>query len=74
MNGKGRFAVGAIIGAVAGVIAGLLTAPKSGRESRADLKEKAEDLRQGANKRISQARIKGEEAIEATREMIDKKR
>jgi gas vesicle protein len=42
---KGRFALGALVGAVAGVIAGLLTAPKSGKETRADLKTKADELK-----------------------------
>lgn len=38
---KGKFALGALIGAAAGVVAGLLTAPKSGKETQADLKEAA---------------------------------
>ena len=38
---KGKFVLGAAIGAAAGVVAGLLTAPKSGKETRADLKKKA---------------------------------
>lgn len=37
---KGKVALGAIIGAAAGVVAGILTAPKSGKETRADLKKK----------------------------------
>jgi gas vesicle protein len=36
------FAIGALLTAVAGYVAGLLTAPKSGRETRADIKNKAE--------------------------------
>lgn len=36
-----KLTIGVIIGAVAGVISGLLTAPKSGRESRLSLKNKA---------------------------------
>lgn len=38
---KGKFALGAFFGAAAGLVAGLLTAPKSGKETRADLKEAA---------------------------------
>lgn len=45
---KGKFALGALIGAVAGVIAGVLTAPKSGKASRADLKTKASELKDQA--------------------------
>ncbi len=37
-------AVGAIIGAVAGVAAGILAAPKSGKETRTDIKNKATEL------------------------------
>ena len=42
---KGKFAFGALLGAAAGVVAGFLTAPKSGKETRADLKAKAEELK-----------------------------
>lgn len=37
---KGKFALGALFGAAAGVVAGILTAPKSGKETRADIKAK----------------------------------
>lgn len=40
-NGKG-IAIGAAIGAVAGVITGILFAPKSGKETREDIKNAAE--------------------------------
>ena len=36
------FAVGAAIGAVAGVLTGILFAPKSGRETRQDIKDSAQ--------------------------------
>ncbi|MEI6053963.1 MAG: YtxH domain-containing protein [Candidatus Saccharibacteria bacterium] len=38
---KGKFALGALIGAAAGLVAGIITAPKSGKETRADIKKKA---------------------------------
>ena len=47
---KGKIALGAVIGAVAGVIAGLLTAPKSGKETRADLKKMAEEIKTEASR------------------------
>jgi gas vesicle protein len=34
-----RFAVGAVVAAAAGYVAGILTAPKSGKETREDIKE-----------------------------------
>ena len=55
---KMRFAIGAIIGAAAGIVAGVLTAPKSGRETRSDLKAKAEDLKTGAVKQTQKAKTK----------------
>lgn len=55
---KMRFAVGAIIGAAAGIVAGVLTAPKSGRETRADIKARAEDLKMGAVKQTEKAKSK----------------
>ena|ERR1035437_4488434 len=42
---KGKFAAGTIFGAIIGLAAGILTAPKSGKETRADLKLKAEDMK-----------------------------
>jgi gas vesicle protein len=35
------FAIGAALSAIAGYVAGILTAPKSGKETRADIKDKA---------------------------------
>lgn len=37
-----RFAIGTVIAAAAGYVAGILTAPKSGKETRADIKNAAE--------------------------------
>lgn len=53
---KGKFALGALIGIVAGVVAGVLTAPKSGKETRADIKGKAAELKHEAAKRATEAR------------------
>lgn len=39
---KSKFALGAVFGAIVGGVAALLTAPKSGKETRDDLKKKAE--------------------------------
>ena len=36
-----KFAIGAVVAAAAGYIAGILTAPKSGKETRQDIKETA---------------------------------
>jgi len=55
MSNKGSklglgIAIGAAAGAVAGVITGLLVAPKSGKETRADLKKKAGEMKVGFSK------------------------
>ena len=40
-SGAGKFVLGAFIGATIGAIGGLLFAPKSGKETRADIAKKA---------------------------------
>jgi gas vesicle protein len=55
---KGKFALGAIIGAGAGLVAGILTAPKSGKETRADIKAKASDVKAKATNRANEAKAK----------------
>lgn len=47
---KGKFALGALFGAVVGATVALLTAPKSGKETRAELVKKAEEMRVEAEK------------------------
>lgn len=49
-----RLAVGSAIAASAGYLAGLLTAPKSGRETRQDLRDAAERGRVEAEKELKQ--------------------
>jgi gas vesicle protein len=45
---KRRIATGSVIAGIAGYIAGILTAPKSGKQTRSDLANKAERLRDDA--------------------------
>lgn len=47
-----KFALGALIGAVAGVVTGLLTAPKSGKETRQDIKNTANKVVVEAEKKL----------------------
>lgn len=42
---KGKVAFGALLAAGAGLVAGLLTAPKSGKQTRNDIKHKAKKLK-----------------------------
>ncbi len=53
-----KLMIGAVIGAVAGVVAGVLTAPKSGKETRNDIKRKAEELRDKATDEVKAAKTK----------------
>ena len=73
---KGKFVLGAAIGAAAGVVAGLLTAPKSGKETRANLKKKARELKQDATTKGDELRAKGEKAYydarDAARDLHDR--
>lgn len=50
-----KFGLGVILGAAAGVVAGLLTAPKSGKETRQDIKKKAGEVRGSAERRLKDA-------------------
>jgi gas vesicle protein len=47
-----RIAIGATIAAAAGYVAGLLTAPKSGKETRDDIKNKAQQTYSEAEKQL----------------------
>lgn len=56
------FAIGFLIGAIAGVAIGFLYAPKAGKETRALLKEKAEEIKEKAGEVTEKAK---EAALEA---------
>ncbi len=60
---KSKFALGALFGAAVGVIAGLLTAPKSGKETRAELKAHADEAKAKADKAIADAKVKAEKVV-----------
>ncbi len=68
---KGKFALGALFGAAVGIVAGILTAPKSGKETRAELKSKAEDAKKKADKAIAEAKVKGQHVYDEVRGQAD---
>lgn len=68
---KGKFAFGALLGAAAGVVVGVLTAPKSGKETRAELKVKADEAKLRADKAIAEAKVKGQQVYEDVRGQAD---
>lgn len=47
-----KFAIGAVLAAATGYVAGILTAPKSGKETRADIKEAAQKTLAEAEKKL----------------------
>lgn len=55
MSKSKKFGLGLVIGAVAGAVAGVLAAPKSGKETREDLKNKADDLKGSAERKLKEA-------------------
>jgi gas vesicle protein len=66
---SGSFAIGFLIGAIAGVAIGFLYAPKAGKETRALLKEKAEEVKEKAGEVTEKAK---EVASEAGKRVIEK--
>ena len=61
---KGKFALGAIFGAIAGVVAGVLTAPKSGKETRAEVQLKAAGYKSKAGEIVDDVKVKAQIAAE----------
>jgi gas vesicle protein len=52
---SGRFAFAAVVAAAAGYVAGILTAPKSGKETRKDIKDAANAKRAEIEKQLKKA-------------------
>ena len=51
-NTGSKLAVGAALGAAVGYVTGILTAPKSGKETRTDITNKADSVKSGAEKQL----------------------
>lgn len=49
-----KLALGAVIGVVAGFVTGILTAPKSGKETREDIKNTANNVKREAEKKLKE--------------------
>jgi gas vesicle protein len=78
-----KFAIGAVVAAAAGYVAGILTAPKSGKETRQDIKDTAvrtysaaekelKSLHTELSKLMDEARKKAGELKGAAKENLDK--
>jgi gas vesicle protein len=64
------FACGFLTGATIGAAASLLFAPKSGRELRSGIRERAERLRHEGNARYAEARERGRKAALQARDTL----
>ncbi|HET8991881.1 MAG TPA: YtxH domain-containing protein [Candidatus Saccharimonadales bacterium] len=76
------FALGGVLAATAGFLAGLLTAPKSGKEIRGDIKQAGDSVRTDAekelktlnielNKAIKEAKLKSQDFGRKTKKDVD---
>jgi gas vesicle protein len=69
-----NFLAGIGVGALIGAAAALLLAPKSGNETRQDIKTATDDLRVKADKVISDLSESGEELVKKSREILESTR
>jgi len=60
-----KVAAGALFAGISGYLAGLLTAPKSGEETRAQLADKADDLKSDAAIQLEKAHVELGETLKA---------
>lgn len=68
-NHAGRkIALGALLAGAAGYIAGLLTAPKSGKETRKDIADKAGDIKDQAEDELKRAHDEISDLIKAAKD------
>jgi gas vesicle protein len=66
-NLAGIFGIGLLIGSALGLAIGMLYAPRSGRETRAWLKEKAEDAKERAENIIDDAKDQAQKIMETAK-------
>jgi gas vesicle protein len=73
-NGKliKGLAIGGAVAAVAGYVAGILTAPKSGKETRGDIKDAAERTRAEAEKELKQLHTELDKVIAQAKDQSGK--
>lgn len=65
-----RFAIGALVAGAAGYIAGILTAPKSGKETRDDIKNAAQHGMAEAERRLKQLHTQLAQVIDEAKEKL----
>ena len=65
------FAMGILAGVVGGIVAGVLLAPKSGEESRKDVKDAIDNLREKYSPEIIQAKEQALTAIKNSKDKVE---
>ena len=65
------FAMGILAGVVAGIAAGVLLAPKPGEESRRELKEAIDELKEKYSPEIIKAKEQAYDAIKTSKDKIE---
>ena len=68
---KAKFGLGLLVGAVAGVVAGFLTAPKSGKETRDDLRRKKDEVVDKAGAKAEEVKGMARDAAEEAKSRAD---
>lgn len=71
-NNSISFGLGLFAGVVGGIIAGILHAPKSGEESRSELKEVIADLTQKHSPEIKEAKQQALESIDLAKYKLER--
>lgn len=72
-NGKGKFIIGAIVGVLAGATLGILFAPRSGKETRKMLGEKAKEYGEKGKELLDKGTVTAKEKIKNVADEISKK-
>lgn len=72
-DGGGKFILGAVIGAAAGALAGLLFAPRSGKETRKIIKDKAVEYTEKGKEALEKGGEIAKDKIHTTAEKIAEK-
>lgn len=65
-----KFAIGTFFAAIAGYVAGILTAPKSGKETRQDIKNKAAETYAAAEKELKKLHTELTDVIDQVSDKI----
>lgn len=68
---RNKKAVIATAGILAGTVAGILVAPKSGKETIQDVKDKSSKLKEKINENVQDTKVKVQDSKEKIREYLD---